>query len=915
MKTLLRSFLLFFFALTSGTFLFAATLPTGFTEKRLANGLDPTGVTVVPDGRVLVTIKSGKILLIKNDVAQATPLLTIPNLDNWNERGLLAVVLDPGFATNGYMYVYYTYKNPSTKVSNNRVSRFTVTGDVADVASQMVLIDFNNLSSVGWHNGGGLVYGADGKIYASTGENANTSYAQSLTTLLGKVVRINPDGSIPTDNPFYTIATGVNRAIYALGFRNPFRLKINPTGTIYINDVGAGRWEEVNELKAGRNYGWPIIEGKRDDQTPPENYQDPVYAYGHSAACSITGGAFYSPTVTQFPATYTDKYFFMDYCAGWIRYIDPANNYTMSPFATGIDRPLDMAVDNTGNLYYLARGGLGGGSDADNTSSTEGELWKVSYTGSGEVNIGVNPSDKSVAVGASITFAVSATGTAPLKYQWKRDGVDILNATSQTYGLSSVTLADNNAKFSVVVSNATSSKTSTVATLNVFQNTAPVPIITSPTTSELYEAGKTISFSGTATDAEDGTLPASAFSWTIHFQHDIHFHPALDPLSGIKSGTYDVPDEGEVSDTVWYRIYLTVTDALGTKSTVYRDIYPKKVTLSLATSPAGLPLFVDGTEIATPQTFKAVVGLKRSLDAKKTIKVGSTTYAFVKWSNNGSALQTINTPITNTSYTATYSPSTFDTVSVVADAYVRGGTYATTTYGTIDATQLQTKTEVNTEFIRQAYLRFDISDIKDVLVAKLRLFGKRNSTESSNIKVGVYGISNTTWNENTITWINKPSADEVELDQVIVDALPTGGQYYEWDVSEWVKSAKENGGAAVSFRISNFENTISYVQFNSKEASSNKPQLVFMLAKDPLTTSVLEENRTILHSFPNPFAKETELRLGGVFEYAIYDLSGTLMSMGKGEGRAEIGNILPSGSYIVKLKCAEGDRVVKIIKL
>ena len=915
MKRIYRTSLHIVLALMSWLSLSGATLPTGFTEKRLARGLDPTGVTALPDGRVLVTIKSGKILLVKNDAVLATPLLTIPNLDNWNERGLLCAILDPAFATNGYIYVYYTYKNPSTNVSNNRVSRFTVTGDVADPASQLVLINFNNLSSVGWHNGGGLVYGADGKIYASTGENANTSNAQSLNTLLGKVLRINPDGSIPTDNPFYNQTTGANRAIYAFGLRNPWRLKINAAGKIYMNEVGAGSWEEINEVKAGRNYGWPMIEGKRTNQTAPENYEDPLYAYNHDAACSITGGTFYNPTVQQFPLTYKDKYFFMDYCSGWIRYIDPTNNFAMSPFATGIDRPLDMAVDNEGNLYYLARGGIGGGSDADNTSSTEGELWKVSYTGSGIVNIGVNPVDKSVAVGAQVTFVVSATGQAPLSYQWQRNGVDIDGATSSSYTLSSVKLTDNNATFSVVVSNSISTKTSTTATLKVFTNTAPVPVITTPLATDLYEAGKTISFGGTATDAEDGELPASAFTWTIRFHHDIHYHPGLDPVSGIKSGTYDVPDEGEVSDTVWYRIILTVKDALGTTTTVTRDIYPKKVNVTLNTVPAGIPLFLDGAEQASPLTFKGVVGLKRTLEAKKSVNLGGKTYSFLKWSNEGSAFQTISTPTATSTYTATYVTSSFDSNTTVADAYVRGGANATTAYGSTDAAQLQTKTEVSAEITRRSYLRFDISKASNVIGARLRLFGGTNSTETSAIKVGVYGVSNATWDETALTWNNKPAPDTTMLDEATVNVLYTAGKYFDWDVSEYVTKAKQAGNATVSFLVSNVENTISYVRFNSKEAASDKPQLVLTLASEPLSTSMEEQHMEMLSLFPNPFSSEFSLRAGGQFEYSVYDLLGTLMLNGKAQQSAQIGSSLPSGTYVVKINTTGGSQIGKVVKL
>lgn len=893
---------------------YGATLPNGFTEQRLATGLDPTGVTAMADGRVLVTIKSGRILLIKNNVLQSTPLLVIPNVDNWNERGVLCVVEDPSFATNGYIYVYYTYKNPASNTSNNRVSRFTVTGDIANASTQLVLIDFNNLSSVGWHNGGGLVFGADGKLYASTGENANTSNAQSFSTLLGKVLRINKDGSIPTDNPFYSTTSGNNRAIYALGFRNPFRLKYQPSsGKIYINDVGAGRSEEINELKAGRNYGWPGIEGMRTNQTPPANYENPLYAYGHNNdACSITGGAAYSPSNQSFPAIYKDKYFFMDYCAGWIRYVDPANNFAVSNFASGIDRPLDMAVDSDGSLYYLARGGIGGGSDADNTSSNEGELWRVSYNGSNLVNISVQPRNRSVAVGASVTFVVSATGAAPLKYQWLRNGQPIQGATTASYNIAAAALSDNGAKFSVIVSNDVSSKTSTEAVLSVFANTPPVATILTPNANQLYEAGTVISFSGSATDAEDGELPASAYTWYVHFHHDVHYHPSLDPVSGIKSGTFLIPDEGETSDTVWYRIYLTVTDALGTKSTVYKEIYPKKIQLTLDTEPQGLPLKLDGKAITTPYTVTSVVGLKRILEADNTLVSGNRILGFEHWSNSGTATQTLATPTSNTTYTATYVVSMTDTLSAVADAYVKGGSNAGTTFGTTDATQLQTKTESEAERVRYSYLRFDLSTLPSVSGAKLRLFGKRNSLQNSFIKVAVSGLANSTWNESSITWNNRPSQDTVFLGIVDVNAAPTSaGQYYEWDVSDYVSTAKKSGAKLISFFLSNPEITEAYVMFNSKEAPSSKPQLV---VTRPDITSLLKDKVQTVSVYPNPFSDHFWIQEHGAFTYTLSSMEGVIVRQGQAQGGMLIGQDLAKGLYMIRIQNHEGYKTAKIAK-
>ena len=165
------------------------------------------------------------------------------------------MAFDPAFATNQFVYIYYTATTPAL---HNRISRFTANGDVAVAGSETVILDLNNLSSATNHNGGALAFGPDGKLYAAVGENANGANAQSMDNLLGKMLRINKDGTIPTDNPFFTSATGINRAIWALGLRNPFTFAFNPAGTeLFINDVGQNTWEEINDGVAGANYGWP----------------------------------------------------------------------------------------------------------------------------------------------------------------------------------------------------------------------------------------------------------------------------------------------------------------------------------------------------------------------------------------------------------------------------------------------------------------------------------------------------------------------------------------------------------------------------------------------------------------------------------------------------------------------------------
>jgi glucose/arabinose dehydrogenase len=340
--------------LLSTSTLQAATLPAGFTETLIAGGLSsPTAMAFAPDGRIFVCQQGGQLRVIKNNVLLATPFVSL-TVNSSGERGLLGIAFDPNFATNQYIYLYYTATTPAI---HNRVSRFTANGDVALAGSEVVLLDLNNLSSATNHNGGAMHFGADGKLYIAVGENANAANAQTLGNLLGKMLRINPTPGdiIPTDNPFFNTTTGNNRAIWALGLRNPFTFNFQrSTGRMFINDVGQNTWEEINDGIAGSNYGWSNCEGFCSPPNP--NFRDPIFQYANDGStCAITGGTFYNPPRVQFPSSYLGKYFYSDFCGGWIRLLDPTNN-TSTGFATGISSPVDLQVSADGSLYYLARG-------------------------------------------------------------------------------------------------------------------------------------------------------------------------------------------------------------------------------------------------------------------------------------------------------------------------------------------------------------------------------------------------------------------------------------------------------------------------------------------------------------------------------------------------------------------------------
>ena len=307
-----------------------------------------------PDGRLFVCQQGGQLRVIKNGALLATPFLTL-TVDSSGERGILGVAFDPNFISNNFVYVYYTSTTPAT---HNRVSRFTANGDVAVAGSELVILDLNNLSGATNHNGGAIHFGPDGKLYIAAGENANPANSQTLTNLLGKILRINRDGSIPTDNPFFNTATGNNRAIWAMGLRNPFTFGFQPgTGRLFINDVGQSTWEEIDDGIAGSNYGWNTCEGFC--APPNANFRDPLFEYGHGSSsttgCAIVGGAFYNPTPAQFPSDYVNKYFFADLCTGWIRRFDPATG-TATAFASGISSLVDLKFADDGSLYYAAQG-------------------------------------------------------------------------------------------------------------------------------------------------------------------------------------------------------------------------------------------------------------------------------------------------------------------------------------------------------------------------------------------------------------------------------------------------------------------------------------------------------------------------------------------------------------------------------
>ena len=608
-------------------------IPAGFTDTRVVGGLNsPTAMDFSPDSRLFVDEKDGNMRIVKNGMLLATPFLSVP-VDSAGERGLLGIAFDPNFATNGYVYAYYTATTPTI---HNRVSRFTAdpaNPDKVLAGSEFQILNLETLSTATNHNGGAIHFGKDGKLYVAVGENANSANSQSLSTRLGKILRINSDGSIPSDNPFFN-TTGAKQEIWAWGLRNPFTFAFSPAANsslMYINDVGQDTWEEINSGVKGANYGWPTCEGICSNPS----FVDPIYTYNHNGAgAAITGAAFYEST--QFPSEYKDSYFFGDYVSGFIKRLTPSNQVV--DFLSGLNSPVDLKVGPDGSLFYLSIG--------------SGEVHKVEYSSGGNNAPSAVASGSPTSGAAPLTVNFTGSGSSdpdsdPLTYSW--DFGDSSTATginvSHTYasaGPYTATLTVSDGRGGI-----------NMAYVNVSAGTPPAGTIDTPAAGVKYNAGDTISFSGTATDAEDGSLPADAFKWVILLHHNTHTHP-FEEFDGVKSGSFTIPTVGETDDDVWYRIYMTVTDSSGLSTTTTRDVTPNKSTITLSSNPQGLQVNLDGQPKTTPYTFVGVVGMSRTVQAVPLQDLSGQTYRVQSWSDGGSATHMISTPPLNMTYIANY---------------------------------------------------------------------------------------------------------------------------------------------------------------------------------------------------------------------------------------------------------------------
>ncbi|HBE66569.1 MAG TPA: hypothetical protein DDW52_00335 [Planctomycetaceae bacterium] len=341
----------------------------GYDVQTIATGLSGgTALDILPDGRILVCEQTGSVRVIKDGQLLADPMLEL-DVDHLWERGIIGITHDPEFPAKPFIYVCYTGKEP---YPHHRISKFRVDGDAVVRGSEQLLLEGDDQTKMGGHvpaghQGGAMHFGIDGKLYIAIGEQTAGAPSQDLDTFLGKMLRINSDGSIPDDNPLLDKTEDKYQAIWTYGMRNPFTFAIRDSdGLMLINDVG-GKFEEINVGIAGKNYGWPIVPHGPLNKHPDiaskataaiKQMVDPIHWYPEA---SISGGDFL-PLASEdakksagWPKHLQGRYFFADFKHGWVHTIDPADGQHAEEFAGGLRRPVDLRFAPNGTLYVLLR--------------------------------------------------------------------------------------------------------------------------------------------------------------------------------------------------------------------------------------------------------------------------------------------------------------------------------------------------------------------------------------------------------------------------------------------------------------------------------------------------------------------------------------------------------------------------------
>ena len=580
----------------------------GFSAETIAQvtRFNTVGFVFAPDGRIFTWEKPGLVRLVKNGTLLPTPFLDLrARVYSDVDSGLIGLALDPNFAANGFVYLLYTFEDGGTPGVGPKTARLTrikasaSNPDLADANSEVVLLGKLSrppcsqyavgsdcmASDSGAHTIGTVRFGSDGKIYVGMGDGSSFSTAteqsfrtQDLNYYNGKLLRLNPDGTAPSDNPFYDgNPNSVRSKVYAYGLRSPFRFTNKPgTSEVYIGDVGAAKFEEINRGR-GANFGWPCYEGpnpqftfqnafpQRCAQIPASSVTPPLHSYAWNGGSAIVVGPFY--TGTNYPTKFRNNLFFADFVQGFIRraVFDTNNNLTsVESFATGVESPVHLEQGPDGMLYYMA--------------VATGELKRIRFSGTAPLAV-ATATRPSAAQPYTIAFSSAGSTGGTLTYIWEFGDGTTSTAANPTHTYIATGVRTFTAK--LTVTNAQGLIGSDTIDV-VVGGRSPVGTITAPANNVRINPGTRVTFTGTASDPDE-TLPTSALKWAVLLHHNEHIHPGVTATG--TSGSFVVEDHGTTGETFFYEIVLTVTDSAGLTDTKRVNVLPESTPVTTLPAP------------------------------------------------------------------------------------------------------------------------------------------------------------------------------------------------------------------------------------------------------------------------------------------------------------------------------------------
>lgn len=664
-----------------------AAYPPGFEEEAVVESLTrPVAVDWAPDGRMFVAEKDGLLKVVAPGASTAETLLDLRNrVNSYWDRGLLGLAVDTDFASNGFLYLAYTYDlapltpddefpavsqllrvrlNPAGVVTEEVVLLGAHTSGPCPAPSNSV----DCIPSDGWsHSIGTVRSDPDGTLWLGSGDAADMNVDDDVIfrtlderSMSGKVLHVDREGRGLPGHPYCPSNDDLDDVctkVYAHGFRNPFRFSLRPEGGPAVGDVGQNQWEEVNLLEPGRGFGWPCYEGTNPmegfDQHPrcqdeydlegtPAAHLPPVYEYSHDIAGNAGGAVVVGPTFTggEYPPGYQGSLFLGDYVNGFVKRIvfGPGGAPSVHQFAENWG---GVAIEQSpgGDLVYVDFG--------DGDTGT-GSVKRIAYA--------PDNARPTADAAASPTF-----GQAPLEVRFDADGSSDPEGAELEYDWdfgdrsASSSQADPSHTYEAggtYVARLTvtdpGGKTDTDTVRIDADNSPPRPLIEAPPN---YTGGAGVDLSGGADDAESGPLPDSALEWNVKLVHGRHVHVAgtWDDVSSLRFTAQDDHD----SDS-YYQVSLTATDPDGLSATATAEILPRLAPLRIKSVPSGAPVSYAGSPFTTPVDINSAVGFRAVVSADQTFSAGGIGYDFLAWDDGAPRLRVLRIPEGGAEVTARY---------------------------------------------------------------------------------------------------------------------------------------------------------------------------------------------------------------------------------------------------------------------